>query len=167
MHAENNNMRVRELSEKCIKAGIRVSTAESCTGGLIASECTALPGASAWFAGGIVSYLESVKTGMLHVPGETIEKYGVVSGPVAEAMAENMRLMSGTDIAVSVTGYAGPGGSAAGPSDVGTVYIGLSSKFSKFNVRYFLKGSRSEIRRSAAAVAIGLMCDEAGKFADR
>lgn len=89
--------------------GLTFSAAESCTGGLIAKRITDLSGASAVFRGGVVSYTNAVKAGVLGVPEELLAQYTAVSGPVARAMAEGVRALTGSDLAVSVTGVAGPG----------------------------------------------------------
>ena len=102
------------------------ATAESCTGGRVAERITALPGASAVYRGGVVSYWSSVKADVLGVPGEILDTYGAVSEETARAMAEGARRITGADIAVSVTGVAGPDPDERGVP-VGIVYIGLST----------------------------------------
>ena len=105
--------------------GLTLSAAESCTGGLIAKRMTDLPGASNVFRGGVVSYTNGVKAGVLGVPEELLEEYGAVSDPVARAMAEGCRRVCGSDLAVSVTGVAGPDTDDRG-NEVGTVFIALA-----------------------------------------
>lgn len=107
--------------------GLTLSAAESCTGGLIAKNITDLAGASQIFRGGVVSYTNDVKADVLGVPRETLDTYGAVSEPVARAMAEGCRKLCGSDIAVSVTGLAGPDGDDRG-NEVGTVYIALADR---------------------------------------
>ncbi len=107
--------------------GLTLSAAESCTGGLIAKRMTDLPGASKVFRGGVVSYTNGVKAGVLGVPEALLEQYGAVSEPVARAMAEGCRRACGSDLAVSVTGVAGPDKDDWG-NEVGTVYIALASR---------------------------------------
>ena len=103
----------------------RLATAESCTGGLLAGTCTAPGGASDWFAAGFVSYANDAKTGLLGVPAPLIAKHGAVSAEVADAMARGALAHADVQLALSVTGIAGPGGgSAAKP--VGTVWLGLA-----------------------------------------
>lgn len=106
--------------------GLTLSAAESCTGGLIAKRMTDLPGASNVFRGGVVSYTNGVKAGVLGVPEALLEEYGAVSEPVARSMAECCRRICGSGLAVSVTGVAGPDRDDRG-NDVGTVYIALAS----------------------------------------
>ena len=107
--------------------GLTLSAAERCTGGLIAKRMTDLPGASKVFRGGVVSYTNGVKAGVLGVPDALLEQYGAVSEPVARAMAEGCRRACGSDLAVSVTGVAGPDKDDWG-NEVGTVYIALASR---------------------------------------
>ena len=114
------------VSALLLERGLTLSAAESCTGGLIAKRMTDLPGASRVFRGGVVSYTNGVKAGVLGVPETLLEEYGAVSEPVARAMAEGCRRICGSDLAVSVTGVAGPDMDERG-NEVGTVYIALAS----------------------------------------
>ncbi len=103
----------------------RLATAESCTGGLLAGTCTAPAGASDWFAAGLVTYANDAKSGLLGVPDALIARHGAVSAEVARAMARGALAQAGVQLALSVTGIAGPGGgSAAKP--VGTVWLGIA-----------------------------------------
>jgi nicotinamide-nucleotide amidase len=103
----------------------RLATAESCTGGLLAGACTAPAGASDWFAAGFVSYANDAKTSLLGVPAPLIARHGAVSAEVADAMARGALAHAGVQLALSITGIAGPGGgSAAKP--VGTVWLGVA-----------------------------------------
>ena len=113
---------VRELS----RAGATLAVAESCTGGMIAQQITAIPGVSSCFLGGVVSYANAAKVGLLGVPAELIESHGAVSGEVAEAMARGVRERFGADVGVSVTGIAGPSGGTP-EKPVGLVYLGLAT----------------------------------------
>ena len=115
------------VSDLLRRRGLTLSAAESCTGGLVAKRVTDLPGASNVFRGGVVSYTNAVKAGVLGVPEELLERYGAVSEPVARSMAECCRKLCGSDLAVSVTGVAGPDGDDRG-NEVGTVYIALASE---------------------------------------
>lgn len=114
-----------QLVNQLAKRGLTISTAESCTGGLIAKCITDVPGASAVFFGGVVSYDNSVKQNVLSVKAMDIISYGAVSDPVACQMAKGVRALMKTDIGISTTGVAGPGGGTK-EKPVGTVYIGLS-----------------------------------------
>ena len=117
---------VEWLAAKMLAAGTWVATAESCTGGNIAHQITLVPGSSAWFKGGVVSYTNEVKMKVLGVPQKLIEQYTEVSHQAAEAMAEGARRATGADFAVSTTGIAGPTGATA-TDPVGTVYVGVAT----------------------------------------
>ncbi len=129
--------------------GLTLATAESCTGGLAAKRLTDVPGASAVFLGGVVSYTNGVKERLLAVPHETLEAYSAVSGPTARAMAQGVRTLTGADLGLSVTGVAGPDRDDAG-HDVGTVYIALSTPNETTAQLLHLSGGRSAIRAAAA-----------------
>lgn len=117
--------RVAALGDALRARGWRLATAESCTGGLLAGACTAPAGASDWFAAGFVTYANDAKSGLLGVPAGLIAAHGAVSAEVADAMARGALARAGVQLALSVTGIAGPGGgSAAKP--VGTVWLGLA-----------------------------------------
>lgn len=121
---------VSSLEEVCFhllkEKGLTFATAESCTGGRVAERITALPGASAVYRGGVVSYWTSVKADVLGVPADTLDAHGAVSEETARAMAEGARRITGADIAMSVTGVAGPDPDERGVP-VGIVYIGLAT----------------------------------------
>lgn len=122
---DNTNI-IKQIASKMLATGKWVATAESCTGGNIAHQITLVPGSSAWFKGGVVSYTNEVKMKVLGVPLELIEQYTEVSLQAAEAMAEGARRATGADFAVSTTGIAGPTGATA-TDPVGTVYIGVAT----------------------------------------
>ena len=116
---------VGALGDALRARGWRMATAESCTGGLLAGTCTAPAGASDWFAAGLVTYANDAKSGLLGVPAPLIAQHGAVSAEVARAMARGALEHAGVQLALSVTGIAGPGGgSAAKP--VGTVWLGVA-----------------------------------------
>jgi nicotinamide-nucleotide amidase len=130
-----------------------LSVAESCTGGLIGTRLTEVPGSSAYFVEGVVSYSNDAKIRTLNVPVETIEKYGAVSAETAEAMAAGMRRRAGSDYAISVTGVAGPdGGTAEKP--VGTVFIGLAYGDAVKSLKLALPGDRYLIRWRSSQAAL-------------
>lgn len=142
----------RLLSER----GETVSTAESCTGGLIARRLTELPGSSKFFMEGAVTYSNEAKIRRLGVPREVLEEFGAVSSETAEEMARGMRDRAGTDHAISVTGIAGPdGGSEEKP--VGTVWFGLADSDGVKTTRVFLPGDRHLIRWRASQAALDLL----------
>ena len=136
--------------------GYTLAAAESCTGGLIAQRITEVPGASNYFLGGVVSYTEGVKTGLLGVSQELIERRGVVSGEVAEAMARGVKQVTGATIGVSVTGVAGPGGGTVSVP-VGTVYVGLSDDVITSNRRLVFPGDRHLVRWRASQAALDMI----------
>jgi nicotinamide-nucleotide amidase len=116
---------VTQLADRLRALGWRLACAESCTGGLLAATCTDLAGSSDWFERGVVSYSNRAKVALLGVPQPLIDAHGAVSEAVARAMVEGIVRSSGADLAVSVTGIAGPaGGTAAKP--VGTVWFGFA-----------------------------------------
>jgi nicotinamide-nucleotide amidase len=147
----------RRLIESCAAQKRRIAGAESCTGGLVAAALTEIPGASVVFERGFVPYSNEAKTDMLGVPAEFIEKHGAVSAEVAEAMAQGALEHSKADIAVSVTGIAGPsGGTPIKP--VGLVYIGLATRAGTvFHYKNHFKGDRDDIRMQAVREALKLL----------
>ena len=131
-------------------AGKSVSCAESCTGGTISQLFTSIPGSSAYFLGGVTSYANSVKQGVLGVPQEIIEKYGAVSSECVAAMSEGVRRITGSDYAVSTSGIAGPGGGSP-DKPVGTVWVGVSSEMGTETFKVQYNGDRKRnIERFAA-----------------
>ena len=128
-----------------------MSAAESCTGGLISSLVTSVPGASEYYLGSVTSYAVDIKKNILGVPEEIIGRYGVVSSECAASMAENARRITGSDYAVSTTGVAGPGG-GTDENPVGTVWIGASSAFRTLTFRKTFRNDRiRNIERFAAS----------------
>lgn len=126
--------------------GLSLALAESCTGGMIAETITNVAGASDIFYGSAVTYVNSAKEHILGVARETLEKHGAVSSECAEEMACGARSVYGADVAMSVTGIAGPGGgSAAKP--VGTVWFGLAAKDDAETFRRRFDGDRAAVRR--------------------
>lgn len=138
--------------------GKTLATAESCTGGGIGAAITAVPGASAVFRGGIISYTNEIKEKLLGVDGAVLAKYGAVSNPVAGAMASGARNALQSDVAVSVTGLAGPGGDDFG-NPVGTVCIGYSDKRQTFARQYRFYGDRDDIRQQAIQKALEIILE--------
>lgn len=138
--------------------GKTLSTAESCTGGLIGSLLTAVPGASRVYKGGVVSYWSEVKQKMLGVDAALLQAKGPVSEPVAKAMAEGARRSLCTDVAVSVTGLAGPDGDEFG-YPVGTVFIGYADDRYSIVKKFHFSGDRNAIRLEAAKAALQLILD--------
>ena len=133
--------------------GKTLVTAESLTGGGIGSALTAISGSSAVYKGGIISYTNWVKENVLGVDGNVLETHGAVSAPVAKAMAEGARRALKADVAVSVTGLAGPGGDDYG-NPVGTVFIGYADDSQTAVKQYAFAGNREEIRNQTIAEAL-------------
>lgn len=140
----------------CRDRHLTLSAAESCTGGLIAKRLTDVPGASQVFLGGVVSYTNGVKNHVLGVPASLLESYGAVSAPVARAMAMGVRVLTGSDLALSVTGLAGPDGDDRG-NPVGTVFVALSAPEGVFVRQLALGGDRERIRTLSAHHALDLL----------
>jgi nicotinamide-nucleotide amidase len=146
-----------DLLDACRQAGVRVATAESCTGGLIAAALTAIAGSSDVVERGFVTYSNAAKTELLGVAVALIERHGAVSEAVALAMAEGALARSHADIAVSVTGIAGPGG-ATGTKPVGLVHLGCArrGRTTLLEQRVF-PGDRSAVRERSVALAFELI----------
>ncbi|MEK6669098.1 MAG: CinA family protein [Pseudomonadota bacterium] len=145
---------VPALAALLLARGWRLATAESCTGGLIAASCTALSGSSAWFERGFVTYSNEAKTELLGVPAELIALHGAVSEPVALAMAEGALRHARAEVAVAVTGIAGPtGGSPDKP--VGTVWIAWAVQGAPAHaVCHHLDGDRAQVRAATVRDAL-------------
>ena len=136
--------------------GKTVSAAESCTGGSIAALFTSVPGSSEYFLGSVTSYANSVKTDILGVPSEIIEKHGAVSSECVAAMAEGVRRITGSDFSVATSGIAGPGGGSE-DKPVGTVWIGVSSTRGTDTYKMVFKGDRKRNIERFAANALNLL----------
>ena len=147
-----------ELLDLARERGLSLGTAESCTGGLVSACLTAVPGSSDVVRGGVVSYAVAVKRAVLGVSREVLDDpaLGAVSRECAEQMAAGARRVLGCDVAVSVTGIAGPGGAEPG-KPVGTVWFGVSSPRGGSSRLELLAGGRGEVRRAAARAAIRLL----------
>jgi nicotinamide-nucleotide amidase len=145
------------LLEVCRATGLHIATAESCTGGLIAATLTAIAGSSDVVDRGFVTYSNEAKTEMLGVPAELIAAVGAVSEPVARAMAAGALDRARVELAVSVTGIAGPGGGSA-EKPVGLVWFGLARAGRETRtLRRVFPGDRTEVRRATVAQALELL----------
>ena len=136
--------------------GWRMATAESCTGGLIAAACTSLAGSSDWFERGFVTYSNEAKTAMLGVPAALIQAHGAVSEAVARAMVEGALQQAPVQLAVAVTGIAGPGGAVPG-KPVGTVWLAWGTAGGAGEIhaeRLQLPGDRAAVRGATVAAAL-------------
>lgn len=141
------------------KAGLRIVTAESCTGGMIAAALTDIAGSSDVFERGFVTYSNDAKHELIAVPRATLDAHGAVSAETAEAMARGALAHSHADVALSVTGIAGPGGGSAG-KPVGLVYFGVARKGAPIHtIREVFTGDRTAIRRAATTRALDLLTE--------
>lgn len=136
--------------------GLVCATAESCTGGSIAAAITDVPGSSAVFAGGVVSYANEVKRDVLGVEQAALDAYGAVSPQTAAQMAQGALSLLKCDIAVSVTGIAGPGG-GSDEKPVGLVWFGIADRSGVRTEKALFPGDRQEVRRRAAVHALGML----------
>ncbi len=149
-----------QLGARCVARGITVATAESCTGGLVAHLISEVPGSSAYLRGGIVAYADDVKRSMLDVPDEVLASHGAVSAQVALAMADGARARFGVDLAVGVTGIAGPdGGTEAKP--VGLAYVAVTGLGDPDVRRFHWPGDRAANKRASAEAALGMLLERA------
>ncbi|MGE3509836.1 MAG: nicotinamide-nucleotide amidohydrolase family protein, partial [Vicinamibacterales bacterium] len=138
------------------RAGATVSVAESCTGGLLASRLTDVPGSSAYFERGVVCYSNQAKIDLLGVPASLIEAHGAVSEPVAAAMADGIRRLAGTTIGIGTTGIAGPGGGTV-DKPVGTVAVAVVVGERRSVRTLTLFGGRDHVKFLAAQGAMNLL----------
>jgi nicotinamide-nucleotide amidase len=147
------------LLERYRRAGLRLTTAESCTGGLVAAALTAIAGSSDVVERGFVTYTNEAKEQLLGVPRLALLSYGAVSEPVARAMAEGALRESLADVAVSVTGIAGPGG-ATSDKPVGLVHFGVARRGREtLSERHIFTGDRDSVRAAALDKALALLRD--------
>lgn len=146
------------VMERLCKNGLTVATAESCTGGMVSAALINYAGASSSFITGYCTYTNESKSVLLDIDPAIISKHGAVSYETAEAMCMGVAKVSGTDIGLSTTGVAGPGGGTA-EKPVGLVYIGVSFKGQPYIKRLMLKGERNEVRKQSAYEVIKLLSD--------
>jgi PncC family amidohydrolase len=144
---------------------LTLSVAESCTGGLISHYITALPGASAFFEAGVVSYSAEAKEKILHVSSDIISTYGVVSEQVAREMADRIRALTGTDFALSTTGNLGP--DVLEGKEKGLVYIAVSKKGKSFSRELRLQGDRENNKEEAALSALHFLIEIGEQYKSR
>ncbi|SFI07083.1 nicotinamide-nucleotide amidase [Bosea sp. OK403] len=150
-----------EVLDTCRKAGLTVATVESCTGGLIAGALTAIPGSSDVVNGGLVTYSNAAKSALAGVPAALIEAHGAVSEPVARAMAEGGWMRLAANLAVAVTGVAGPGGGSA-EKPVGLVHFACAGGHATVHrEQRFGPLSRDEIRRLTVVTALEMLREAA------
>ena len=142
-----------KVAELLQQKKLLLATAESCTGGLIAAACTDLAGSSVWFERGFVSYSNAAKTELLGVPADLIETHGAVSEPVARAMVEGALRHSRAQVAVAVTGVAGPGGGSP-DKPVGTVWFGWATPDGVVTDKRCFDGDRQQVREATVQHAL-------------
>jgi PncC family amidohydrolase len=151
---------LRRLAERiqgcCLAAGLTVATAESCTGGRIGDALTDVPGSSAYFRGGVVAYADTVKVALLGVPQGVIARHGAVSAQAAGAMASGARDRLGADLAVAVTGIAGPSGGTPG-KPVGLTYVAVADAAGVEIRRFGWTGDREANKDASAQAALELL----------
>jgi PncC family amidohydrolase len=156
MHDDPLLALVERLQGRCLGHRLTVATAESCTGGLVAHLLTEVPGSSGYVRGGVVAYADDVKAGALGVDREVIDAHGAVSAQVALAMAEGVRALLGSDLAVAITGVAGPGGGTEA-KPVGLVYVAIAGGGPSEVRRYHWTGDRGANKRESARAALELL----------
>jgi PncC family amidohydrolase len=150
--------RAARLGERCLARGLRVATVESCTGGLVGHAITEIPGSSAYYVGGFVTYSDELKFEAVGVPHDVLTAHGAVSAQVAMAMASGGRQRTGADLAVAVTGIAGPdGGSPAKP--VGLTYVAVADAIGVAVHRHVWDGDRSANKLASALAALELLLE--------
>jgi len=146
-----------KTGSRLLESGLTLSTAESCTGGLVSKLLTDVPGSSAYYMGGIISYSNESKIKLLGVREDTLKDFGAVSVETALEMAEGVRKALSTECSIAVTGIAGPGGGSE-EKPVGTVFIACAKEGRDTLSRGFrFKGTRAEIRAQSAGAALELL----------
>ncbi len=138
-----------------IKQKLTLSICESCTGGMLASIITGIPGSSKYFKGGVIAYANDIKTRVIGVKEQTLKKFGAVSKQTACEMAAGVRSITKSDIGLSITGIAGPGGGTK-DKPVGLVFIGIATSNQDMVFKFNFKGNREQIRKKASANALRL-----------
>lgn len=152
---------MKSLINRLNKQQKRIAVAESCTGGLISKIITDTPGASAVFELGVTTYSNEAKMKLLKVSAETLKSYGAVSEQTAREMASGVRELASSDIAVAVTGIAGPSNDGS-QKPVGTVCIGIATAEKCYATTFVFAGKRSEVRKMTAKMALNMAYDELG-----
>jgi len=154
----------RDLGKVLNDTGLTLAVAESCTGGLLAALITDLPGSSAYFIGGVVSYSSSAKEKLLGVAGKLLAEHGAVSGEVAEAMASGARARFGTSLGAGITGIAGPEADGT-DKPVGLTYIAVATPSRTSSQEFIFQGDRWANRRQAAVEALKMLAEAARSVA--
>lgn len=152
---------MQRLADLLTERGITVATAESCTGGLIGDTLTSVPGSSAYYEGGVISYSNAMKQRFLNVAEETLEQHGAVSDQTAREMAKGIRDAAAVDIGIATTGVAGPGGGTPA-KPVGLVYIALADSDGVTVARHVFDGTRRENKEATCRTALQMLLDRVG-----
>ena len=152
---EKINKQSEILFHNCLEKKLTITTAESCTGGMIASSIVSVSGSSAIFKSSVVTYSNEMKSKILNIPLKSINENGAVSKVIAYTMAYNVLNLMNSDISIAVTGIAGPGGGSKN-KPVGLVYIGIGTKQNIVTKRYLFKGNRLKIRQETTLEALKL-----------
>ena len=147
---------LQEVTQQLAQRGETITCAESCTGGLLAAALTRLPGSSAWFETGFVTYSNEAKQRLLGVSADSLRQYGAVSEAVVHEMAAGARGAADADYALSISGIAGPGGGST-EKPVGTVCFGLADRQTTYARTARFSGNRDEIRRQAVDFALAFL----------
>ena len=153
---EKINKQSEILFHNCLEKKLTITTAESCTGGMIASSIVSVSGSSAIFKSSVVTYSNEMKSKILNIPLKSINENGAVSKVIAYTMAYNVLGLMNSDISIAVTGIAGPGGGSKN-KPVGLVYIGIGTKQNIVTKRYLFKGNRLKIRQETTLEALKLL----------
>jgi nicotinamide-nucleotide amidase len=152
----------KRLQGICLGSGLTVGTAESCTGGLVASLITDVAGSSGYFRGGIVAYADDAKASLLEVAADALAAHGAVSAQVARAMATGARQRLDIDLAVAVTGIAGPGGGTEA-KPVGLTYVAVADAHDVVVQRFVWHGDRASNKLASAEAALELLIERAAQ----
>ena len=152
---EKINKQSEILFHNCLEKKLTVTTAESCTGGMIASSIVSVSGSSAIFKSSVVTYSNEMKSKILNIPFKSINENGAVSKVIAYTMAYNVLDLMNSDISIAVTGIAGPGGGSKN-KPVGLVYIGIGTKQNIVTKKYLFKGNRLKIRQETTLESLKL-----------
>jgi PncC family amidohydrolase len=144
------------IGKLLLRKGLTLSVCESCTGGMLASSITGIPGSSRYFIGGIIAYSDDIKRMVVGVRAATLKRFGAVSKEVAQEMARGARYLMASDLCIAITGIAGPGGGTV-QKPVGLVYIAVAVKKRVTVRRFFFKGGRHKIRKAAVNEALNLL----------
>jgi nicotinamide-nucleotide amidase len=147
----------QQILARALEQGLRITTAESCTGGGVAQALTDLPGSSAMFEYGFVTYSNAAKTGMLGVSTDSLARFGAVSEQVAREMAEGALRRAGADVAIAITGIAGPGGSEFKPEGRVCFALSATSAETRSETVEFAATGRKKVRAAACQHALALI----------